>query len=71
MPDFVGAVDQGTTSTRFMIFDHGGNEIARHQLEHEQILPQARLGRARRHRDLGTHPLGHRHRAQQGQPDRG
>lgn len=41
MPDFVGAVDQGTTSTRFMIFDQGGNEIARHQLEHEQILPQA------------------------------
>ncbi|HUR04806.1 MAG TPA: glycerol kinase GlpK, partial [Nonomuraea sp.] len=24
-----------------MIFDHGGNEIARHQLEHEQLLPQA------------------------------
>ncbi|HEX4702416.1 MAG TPA: glycerol kinase GlpK [Pseudonocardiaceae bacterium] len=41
MADFVGAVDQGTTSTRFMIFDHGGNEIARHQLEHEQVLPQA------------------------------
>jgi glycerol kinase len=41
VPDFVGAVDQGTTSTRFMIFDHGGNEVARHQLEHEQILPQA------------------------------
>ncbi|WP_344587132.1 glycerol kinase GlpK, partial [Actinomadura vinacea] len=41
MPDFVAALDQGTTSTRFMIFDHGGNEIARHQLEHEQILPQA------------------------------
>jgi glycerol kinase len=41
MADFVGAVDQGTTSTRFMIFDHGGNEVARHQLEHEQILPQA------------------------------
>jgi len=41
MPDFVGAVDQGTTSTRFMIFDHGGNEVGRHQLEHEQILPQA------------------------------
>jgi len=39
--DFVGAVDQGTTSTRFMIFDHAGNEVARHQLEHEQILPQA------------------------------
>jgi glycerol kinase len=41
MPDFVGAVDQGTTSTRFMVFDHGGNEIAKHQLEHEQILPRA------------------------------
>ncbi|MGW5686835.1 glycerol kinase GlpK [Nonomuraea sp. NPDC003754] len=41
MADFIGAVDQGTTSTRFMIFDHGGNEIARHQLEHQQIMPQA------------------------------
>jgi glycerol kinase len=41
MPDYVGAVDQGTTSTRFMIFDHSGNEVGRHQLEHEQILPQA------------------------------
>ncbi|WP_214366518.1 glycerol kinase GlpK [Pseudonocardia sp. H11422] len=40
MADFVGAIDQGTTSTRFMIFDHGGNEVGRHQLEHEQILPQ-------------------------------
>src|SRR5262245_19060569 len=41
MADFVGAVDQGTTSTRFMVFDHSGNEVGRHQLEHEQILPQA------------------------------
>src|SRR5688572_21686564 len=41
MADFVGAVDQGTTSTRFMIFDHGGNVVGMHQLEHEQILPQA------------------------------
>ncbi len=40
MAEFVGAVDQGTTSTRFMIFDHGGNEVARHQLEHEQIMPR-------------------------------
>jgi glycerol kinase len=39
--EFVGAVDQGTTSTRFMIFDHYGNEVARHQLEHQQILPRA------------------------------
>src|SRR6476646_11777353 len=41
MADFVGAVDQGTTSTRFMVFDHDGNEVGRHQLEHEQILPRA------------------------------
>lgn len=40
MADFVGAVDQGTTSTRFMIFDHSGNEVGRHQLEHEQIMPR-------------------------------
>ena len=41
MAEFVGAIDQGTTSTRFMIFDHGGNEVGRHQLEHAQILPNA------------------------------
>src|ERR671921_805460 len=41
MADFVGAIDQGTTSTRFMIFDHSGNVKGIHQLEHEQILPQA------------------------------
>jgi len=39
--DFVGAIDQGTTSTRFIIFDHDGREVGRHQLEHEQILPAA------------------------------
>jgi glycerol kinase len=41
MADFVGAVDQGTTSTRFMIFDHEGTERGRYQLEHEQIMPRA------------------------------
>ncbi|HVX44234.1 MAG TPA: glycerol kinase GlpK [Mycobacteriales bacterium] len=41
MPDFVGAIDQGTTSTRFMVFDHAGQEVARHQVEHEQILPRS------------------------------
>lgn len=38
---FVGAIDQGTTSTRFMVFDHQGREVARHQLEHVQVLPRA------------------------------
>ena len=41
MGDFVGAIDQGTTSTRFMVFDHGGREVAKHQAEHAQILPRA------------------------------
>lgn len=40
MPDFIGALDQGTTSTRFMVFDRAGNEVSRHQIEHEQILPR-------------------------------
>jgi glycerol kinase len=39
--DFVGAVDQGTTSTRFMIFDRSGAEVGRHQLEHQQLMPRA------------------------------
>lgn len=41
MADLIGAIDQGTTSTRFMLFDHAGNERGKSQLEHEQILPQA------------------------------
>ncbi len=40
MADFIGAIDQGTTSTRFMLFDHSGAEVARHQLEHPQVLPR-------------------------------
>ena len=47
MADYVGALDQGTTSTRFMIFDHGGQVVGIDQKEHEQIYPEARLGRAR------------------------
>ena len=41
MGDFIGAVDQGTTSTRFIVFDHDGRPVAKHQLEHEQLLPRA------------------------------
>lgn len=39
--EFIAAIDQGTTSTRCVIFDHNGAEVARHQLEHEQILPRS------------------------------
>jgi glycerol kinase len=40
MADYVAALDQGTTSTRCMIFDHAGTVAAVEQLEHEQIYPQ-------------------------------
>ena len=36
---YIGALDQGTSSTRFMIFDADARVIASHQLEHKQILP--------------------------------
>ena len=37
---YVGALDQGTTSTRFMIFDRSGTVVAAAQQEHEQIYPE-------------------------------
>lgn len=40
MTKFIGAIDQGTTSSRFMIFDDEGAEVARAQKEHTQILPR-------------------------------
>ncbi|MEW6401744.1 MAG: glycerol kinase GlpK [Chloroflexota bacterium] len=40
MPKYVAAIDQGTTSTRFIIFDHGGNIVAVDQKEHQQIYPR-------------------------------
>lgn len=40
MSQYVAAVDQGTTSTRFMVFDRAGRVVSLHQLEHEQIYPQ-------------------------------
>ncbi|HUI76567.1 MAG TPA: glycerol kinase GlpK [Bryobacteraceae bacterium] len=40
MPDYIGALDQGTTSTRFLVFDRSGKIIASAQKEHQQIYPQ-------------------------------
>ncbi|MGB9634755.1 MAG: FGGY family carbohydrate kinase, partial [Chloroflexaceae bacterium] len=40
MSRFIAAIDQGTTSTRCMIFDRGGNLIASDQREHQQIYPR-------------------------------
>jgi glycerol kinase len=40
MAGLVGAIDQGTTSTRFMVFDWGGRVVAGSQLEHRQLFPR-------------------------------
>lgn len=40
MAKYVAAIDQGTTSTRCMIFNHSGEPVGVHQLEHEQIYPK-------------------------------
>src|SRR3954454_4979120 len=41
MADYIGAIDQGTTSTRFIVFDRDGRIVAVDQREHEQITPRA------------------------------
>ncbi len=38
--NYVGAIDQGTTGTRFMVFDHGGQVVANAYEKHEQIYPE-------------------------------
>ncbi|WP_263372819.1 glycerol kinase GlpK [Granulicella aggregans] len=40
MSEYIGALDQGTTSTRFMVFDRTGRIVSVAQKEHEQIYPQ-------------------------------
>ena len=40
MADYVGAIDQGTTSTRFIVFDHAGTVIVEARKAHEQIFPK-------------------------------
>ncbi len=40
MTRYIGAIDQGTTSTRFIVFDRAGETIATAQMEHQQIYPQ-------------------------------
>jgi glycerol kinase len=40
MTKYMGAIDQGTTSTRFIVFDRAGETIATAQMEHQQIYPQ-------------------------------
>jgi len=39
MAEFIGAIDQGTTSTRFMVFNRSGRVVSAAQKEHEQFYP--------------------------------
>lgn len=41
MADYVLAIDQGTTSTRAIVFNHSGTIVSTGQLEHDQIFPKA------------------------------
>ncbi|WP_019855435.1 glycerol kinase GlpK [Actinopolyspora mortivallis] len=41
MASYIAAIDQGTTSTRCIVFDHAGQVVAVDQVEHRQILPRA------------------------------
>lgn len=40
MPNYIAAIDQGTTGSRTMIFDHAGRVVSFHYEEHQQIYPQ-------------------------------
>jgi glycerol kinase len=40
LANYIGAIDQGTTSTRFFVFDRSGHVVTMAQKEHEQIYPQ-------------------------------
>ena len=40
MAKYIGAIDQGTTSTRFIVFDRSGRIVTTAQKEHEQIYPK-------------------------------
>jgi glycerol kinase len=37
MSRYIGALDQGTASTRFLLFDRAGRQLAGRQLEHRQL----------------------------------
>src|SRR5436305_12060966 len=40
LASYIGAIDQGTTSTRFIVFDRSGRIVSIAQKEHEQIYPK-------------------------------
>ena len=59
MAKYAAAIDQGTTSTRCMVFDHGGQVVSVAQKEHEQIYPKPGWVEHDADGDLGAHAGGH------------
>ena len=43
MANYIGAIDQGTTSTRFIVFDNAGRIVSVAQKEHEQKIGRAHV----------------------------
>ena len=60
MSKYVGAIDQGTTSSRFIVFDQAGRGRRRRAARARADLSEAGLGRARRRGDLAQHGGGDR-----------
>jgi glycerol kinase len=60
---YVGAIDQGTTSSRFIVFDKAGTIVSIAQKEHRQIYPQPGWVEHDATGDLAQHAGGHRRRA--------
>jgi glycerol kinase len=56
MAKYVAAIDQGTTSTRCMIFNHAGEPVGVNQMEHEQIYPKPAWVEHDPHGNLGPSP---------------
>ena len=53
---YLGALDQGTTSTRFIVFDRTGRIVSVAQEEHEQIYPSLHFKQWNPNIDLGQAP---------------
>ena len=65
MADYIGAIDQGTTSTRFIVFDRDGQHRRRRPARARADHPAGRAGSSTTRARSGAHPRGDRRRAGQ------
>ena len=59
MKNYVLSLDAGTTSSRAILFDKNGNQIAVAQEEFTQLFPKKKLGRTRSNSNLGNSVKGY------------